>query len=436
MRGKKIPTLLGLLLLVLGLGTGLVLVQRKQIFKPKASPTSAPQDIRVTNITDSSFTISWVTDQKTSGFVEWGKSPNSLTRTKLDEIGDQSSTHSVNIQNLSPSTTYYFKINSGGKRFDNNGSAWQITTGPKIPKPAISNLLSGRVVTSEGKPVKNALVYLNLTGVSPLSTITSENGSWVISISEARTPDLTSLADIDDDTTLTQIFVQADAVNKATAQIYPRSAKPTPPIILGQNHDFRTLNPSESGGIPKPNINLPQESDQASKFDVPDQITPAKTETVTLESIKEGEIVSTNEPEFFGEGPPKTTMTIILESNPITDQITIDSFGNWKWNPPTSLSEGVHKITITWRDANGILRTLTRNFIVQASEEPAFEATPSATPTSTPTPTPTPTPSATPSASPTAVEIPDSGNLTPTFILSIMGLGLIGISIIILHFAF
>jgi len=99
-------------------------------------------------------------------------------------------------------------------------------------------------------------------------------------------------------------------------------------------------------------------------------IASPSAETVTLESLDEDEIITSTEPEFFGEGPPGTTITITIESDPITDQTTISSLGGWNWSPPEGLSEGAHKITITWRDASGILRTLTRTFIVQASEGP------------------------------------------------------------------
>ena len=448
MKKNKIPTLLGILLLVFGLAAGILLVQNRQIFRLGAAPLTSPNDIRITNITNSSFTVSWATDKETSGFILWGETESSLTKTELNEISETNETHSATIQGLSPENTYFFEISSDGTSFDNNGIPWQITTGPELLDQTISNSISGTILTATGTPAEKAIVYVTLAGASPLSTTTSQNGSWVIPISSARSQNLASFIDINETTTLIEISVQAGSRGIATAQIYPASAKPSPPIILGESLDFKNEPPSESGGIPKANINLPDDATPSSGFEVPEDIASPSAETVTLESIDEEETITSTEPEFFGEGPPGTIITITIESDPITDEATINSLGSWSWSTPEELSEGAHIITITWRDAGGILRTLTRTFIVQAAEGPAFESTPSATPTSTPTssPTPTATPtaspsstiSATPTATPTSTAsgIPDSGNLKPTVLYSIMGLGLIIFSLTLGFFTF
>ena len=445
MKKNKIPTILGIIFLVFGLAAGILLVQNRQIFRISASPQASPKDIRITNITDSSFTVSWATDKATGGFTLWGETQNSLTKTELNEIGETSNTHSATIQGLFPNKTYFFELNSDGVSFDNDGIPWQITTGPKFASQSTSNSISGTILTATGTPAKEVIVYVTLAGGSPLSTTTSQNGSWVIPISSTRNQNLTSYLEIDETNTLIEISVQAGPQGVATAQIYPASARPAPPIILGESMDFRNEPPSESGGIPKANINLPDGSAQSSSgFEVPGENASPSAETVTLENIEEGEAITSTEPEFFGEGPPGTTITITIESDPITDQTVISSLGDWSWSPPEGLTEGSHKITISWRDTSGILRTLTRTFIVQASEGPAFESTPSATPTSTPTASPTATPAPAASSSPTvsatpistASGIPDSGNLKPTILYSIMGLALIVFSLTLGFFTF
>jgi hypothetical protein len=123
-------------------------------------------------------------------------------------------------------------------------------------------------------------------------------------------------------------------------------------------------------------------------------------------------------------------MTITVESvNPITDEVTIPKTETWTWSPPAGLDPGNHTVTITWRDTQGILRTLTKSFVVSASEGPAFVSTPSATlepeTTSTPTPIETETPV------PTDIPTPVSGDLTPTLLLFMMGIGVISLSIIL-----
>lgn len=432
MKKSKIPTIIGITLLVAGIASGVLLIQNRQIFKLGATPQVSSKDVRMTNITDSSFTVSWVTDVETESFIKWGESNSSQKNLAKDEINGKSYIHTVTVQGLSPETTYYFVINSNGTDFDNNGLPWEIKIGPVLSITSSRNLISGTILTSTGVPASQVLVYVSPAGSSPLSVTTSQNGGWLIPISSARTSDLNTFLKIDEQNTLIEISVQAGPLGVASAQIYPLAAKPAPAIILGQTHDFKNLTPSEEGGIPKATIELPEGATPSSGFEVPDEIETPSSETVTLESLDEGEIVTSTEPEFFGEGPPGTILTITIESDPVTDETAVGSSGSWNWNPPEGLSEGTHKITITWRDAGGILRTLTRTFIVQASEGPAFEATPSA---ASPTPSPglTPSPSPSPTASPTATPTPisttsadlDSGSLTPTFLLSIMGLGLI-----------
>ncbi len=432
MKRTKIPTLLGILFLVIGVAAGVLLVRNRQTFRLGAEAGSAPKNVRITNITDSSFAVSWVTDAEVAGFIKYGEG-SALNKTELDEV-ENSTSHYVTVQGLKPQTTYSLKINSGGVDYDQQGSPWQVTTGSQISAPE-SNIVSGTVVSPTGAPVGNALVYISVGGSSPLSTLTSSKGVWLLNIGLARNSALSSYTQIDPANTLLEISVQTGNLGVASAQIYPQSANPVPQITIGQTHDFKNLPPSENSGIPVAELDLPEGSTPSSGFEVDENSTPKTSVSVTLESIDEGEIISTQEPEFFGEGPVGTEITITVESDPITDKLTVGSGGSWNWSPPEGLPEGPHTITISWRDTSGILRTLKRTFVVQAAEGPAFESTPSAS--TTPTPSPSPSPSATPkatqsptpaaTATPTATpeELIDAGSLTPTYLLSIMGLTLL-----------
>jgi hypothetical protein len=432
MKKNKMPTILGILILVAGLAAGVFLIQNQQVFKLGAAPEAAPKDVRITNVTDGSFTASWVTDKQTSGFIKYSDNDSSFDKTELDEITESSYTHYLTVQALSPQTNYHFKINSGGDDYDNNGVSWQVKTGAKLVQPETTNIISGNVVTSSGNPAKNALVYASAAGAGLLSAVTSENGSYLFPLSLARTQDLSSYSLIDNTSTIVEISVQAGPSGVASAQIYPQSAKPAPSIILGQVHDFKNLPASETSEIPEAELGLPSTSSPSSGFKVDETPKPSDSESVTLESVDEGEVVTSTTPEFFGEGPAGATITITVESDPITDSVKVGSSGSWNWSPPSGIPEGTHKITLSWRDASGILRTLTRTFVVQAAEGPAFESTPSASPTSSPTPSPSssvaPSASPTPTASSTPAPVPDSGSLTPTIVLSIMGIGLLLLS--------
>ena len=412
MKGK-IPTIIVLVMLVIGIVVGVFLVRNRQIFRLGASGEITPKDVRVTNITESSLTVSWTTDNETSGAVSFGKN-EMLGQTLLSEVEGQATLHSAVLTGLDPESSYFININSNETEFDNNGVSWQVSTGPVLEPTTETIVISGKILDTDGNPAGGVLVYVAIGGGTPLSTLTSSDGNWVIPISTSRTLDLTSFVSIDEENSLAEISVQGGIGGIASAQIYPISAKPAPPITLGQVHDFRNLPPSTPGETPGATIEIPEGEEQESGFAVPETAT-ASGQTVTLESVDSGEVVATTQPEFFGEGPKGTVITVTLESDPVIDQVTVGTDGEWNWTPPEGLLSGTHKITLSWRDAQGILRTLTRTFVVQAAEEPAFTATPSASPTprATPTPTPTPKPTGSPTPTPKVTATP-SATLTPT----------------------
>ena len=427
MRKIRIPTLVAILILTLGLSFSIVLTQQKQFFLPSAKSQNIPKDVKISNITDSSFTITWLTQDKADGFVVWGKS-KSLGQTTNEETKAKGYTHSATITNLEPETTYYFKINSGGDLYDNDGSPWEAKTAPKLSSSetqAIQNI-SGSIVNALGAPAASVLVFVKAGGSNLLSTYTSENGNWIIPLNKIRTSDLNNSYKINGQDLL-EINVQAGPEGIASAQIYAEKATATPLITLGQTYDFRNLTTNQNDSLPKSEIQGPQETNKQPKFDISGYSTSSPSNTVSIESIKEGETINTTSPEFFGKGPASKQITITVESeNPQTGTVLVGTNGIWRWSPPSGLTPGTHKITLTYRDDNGVLRSIVRTFVVQAAEagEPAFEATPSASLTPTPTSiVATATPSAQKTASPSATPAqPISGVKAPTLILFGTGL--------------
>ena len=427
MRKIRIPTLVAILILTLGLSFSIVLTQQKQFFLPSAKSQNMPKDVKISNITDSSFTITWLTQDKADGFVIWGKS-KSLGQTTNEETKAKGYTHSATITNLEPETTYYFKINSGGDLYDNDGSPWETKTAPKLSSsetPAIQNI-SGSIVNALGAPAASVLVFVKAGGSNLLSTYTSENGNWIIPLNKIRTSDLNNSYKINGQDLL-EINVQAGPEGIASAQIYAEKATATPLITLGQTYDFRNLTTNQNDSLPKSEIQGPQETNKQPKFDISGYSTSSPSSTVSIESIKEGETINTTTPEFFGKAPINKQITITVESeNPQTGTVLVGTNGIWRWSPPSGLTPGTHKVTLTYRDDNGVLRSIVRTFVVQAAEagEPAFEATPSASLTPTPTSiVATATPSAQKTASPSATPAqPISGVKAPTLILFGTGL--------------
>lgn len=412
-----------MIILVAGTFFGVFLLNSKQFFRLGASSDVTPKDVRVSNVDEGGFTISWTTDKATSGFLVWGESASGTDKVQKEDIQDSKFfTHSITLSGLKPGTTYYYKINSDSVSFDNNGVAWQAATGPAIGANKNSQIISGVVSNAAGLPAQKALVYANIGGYL-LSTTTSASGNFVIQLGGARTQDLGSFLDINPSQTLIQISVQSPPDQPASAQIYPQSANPMPPLILGKTSDFRSLPANASGGSPGAELNLPANASGESKFNVPSNLnTPAPT-TVILDNLTDGETVSTTKPQFMGKGPSGTALTIEIHSQDvITQNVSVGSTGNWSFTPSSDLSAGNHTITVLWKDAAGITRSLTRTFVVQAAEIPAFTASQSGS-TTLPTPTSTPILSPTPTStiSATLAPVPVTGSLTPTILLSIMG---------------
>jgi len=452
---NKIPTIIGIFILFAGIFAGVFLLKTTQIFRIGASGTSIPKDIRTSNLTDSSATISWVTNGQAADFLSWGKTQGNLSEIENEsETGQKFSTHSVTLTGLAADTVYFYKINSDGTNFDNSGIPWQFTTGDVLSGSQSSTSISGSVISASGVASKRAIVYININGYS-LSTLTSDSGSFVLQIGQTRTPDLKSFVEIDRASTLLQVSVEAPDGEVASAQIYPQSANPIPPLILGQVQDYRSLQPTGSGDNPSADLSLPVNSTEESKFDVS---TPSGTPTSTsviLESVNEGETITSTQPQFFGKGPVGETLTVTIHSDQVvSNTVQIPKSGSWSYSPSTPLSDGAHSITVSWTDAGGILRTLTRDFVVQASENPAFTAStsgststptatpkstikPTATPTLSPTLSPTSTPTATITSSPSATEmpLPVTGTLTPTLLLFMMGVVVISFSVFVWKFS-
>ncbi|MDD3647154.1 MAG: InlB B-repeat-containing protein, partial [Candidatus Dojkabacteria bacterium] len=58
-------------------------------------------------------------------------------------------------------------------------------------------------------------------------------------------------------------------------------------------------------------------------------------------------------PVFSGRGEIGATVTIIINSNPITGTTTVDSNRNWSWTPDQDIPLGEHTVTITTQDQAG-----------------------------------------------------------------------------------
>lgn len=190
---KKILTILGSIFLLLGLIFSVYLVSQKINFFSKASSFETPQQVKITNLADNSFTVSWITGKQVAGFISFGASEK-LGNTALDDRDVDSPvlrfTHYVTLKDLDPNTVYFYKI--GSKAFTQTTASVTNTT------PPLAIPIYGSVNKKDGGVPEESLIFINIGDGTLLSGFTRSDGKWLITLNNARTKDLTNYLDIKD----------------------------------------------------------------------------------------------------------------------------------------------------------------------------------------------------------------------------------------------
>lgn len=402
-RPITIPTILGIFVALGGIITGLLLIKNPTYLGISASGEEIPIDVRMTNISDNSLTVSWTTAKATTGFVKYNDLVVSDDRDQ--ERGNVGSyfTHIVSLRGLKPLTSYKIKIGSG----KSVGEVSEIMTGPSLRNPPPADVIYGQVNTQGGDPAEGALVYVNLPGVVPQVALVKTSGSWVVPLSLSRTSDLTSYAPYDGQTSQVNLFVQAGPLGTSSLSVSLSDARPVAPIILGQSR-------AESRDLPAPSST--PELIPVSKFSegALDASVGVKESKIKLNSIK---------PVVTGVAPAGSSLNIEIHStNQIQATVKTDKTGNFTYKIPEGLEPGEHTITVSTL-VDGVMQKITKSFIVEAVATgtittPSFTATPSAKLKPTPKPSPSPVARV---AYPTETDQPKSGNFDFSLLLLAFG---------------
>jgi len=383
------PTALGLLILLIAIGAGIFFIKTRSGVKPETAAEITPEQVRITNVTDSGFSVSWITGKETTGLIKFGEKVNELKQQALDDRDQLSGgeaaveVHHVTLKNLLPTTKYYFKIESGGKQFDNKGKPFEVSTGAVLGSPPTADPIYGTVLTQSGSPAEGAVVYINVANGAPLSALAKTNGNWALPLSTARTADLGSYLTYDIQATIVNLLVQGGRQGTASAITTTTNDNPVPEISLGKSHDFRTLAKAETPTVDQPTASPGGETKTGFSALNPSiaQVATASGE-VTLENPSfEGEVINATQPAFIGTGPAGTVLAIEINSeNTYTGSVTIKEDGSWEFTPPAGLTPGEHSVTINYIDTNGEEQKLSRSFVIAAAgttDVPAITATPS-----------------------------------------------------------
>jgi hypothetical protein len=462
---RQIPTLFGLAILVLSLIGGIALIgSGGGVFAPRAAPQTTPKNVKITNVKDNSFTISFMTDESTTGFIKYGTEPTAIRlqasddRDQLSGNVGQFTTHYITVRDLQPNTSYYYTLGTASTpKFDNNGEPFTVKTAARGGNPPNAKTIYGVIQTASGTAAHGAIVYVTIPGAGPLSSLTKDgSGSWAIPLSTARTTDGSQYAVINP-TDQISIFVQGPLLSQTTTKTVPvEQAQPAETIKLGQSSETTTeappalenanqtesLNPTsttQSTLMTETTTSSPSATEAQIATQVPADTTTTQTE-VDLKADQPQE-VQTTQPTITGEAPPNTTLTVEIHSDEqITTTVKTDATGNFAIDLAAlekQLEPGEHTVTISYVDPTTKKTvTETKTFTVAAGSSTLLaQANTSPKPfgsgnpftIESPTPTPSPSPTASASAQPrisvpaSSSATPKSGSVTTTFFLLIAG---------------
>lgn len=401
---KRFPTILGLLAL-LGVIGGALYYFRASILP--APPEIVPQKVTITNVSDTKFSVSWVTEAPTQGALEYGVVGETLASRAQDERDTAGTpgfylTHHVTISGLQPSTQYAFRILTGDRptRFDNNGSPYTTSTGPVIGAIPESENFYGSVQLPSKQSPEGAIVYLSLPGAAPASTLVPATGAYAFTISTIRSADLRNYISPEPNT-VASVLVQAGSV-QSSASVSLANSAPVPVITLGQNADFRGAPQTPPVAQVEPAPSSSPSAETPSIFNVEPLTDPADINAVTTGSVTllnpktAGETLATLRPEFRGTGPKGTTLSIALTGQKaVSDTTVVASDGTWTWSPVTDLRVGQQTIAVSYVGSGGTTQKVERVFVVASSSvDPAFVSSPSASTKASATPIASATPRA------------------------------------------
>lgn len=438
---KKIPTLLGIVFIFAGIIITTFLVNQTTIFRIKAGGSNVPRNVKITNITDTSFTVSYLTDDSVLGSVNFGKGEN-LDQTALDERDlisgkpNPYKVHSITTRNLSSTTEYSFAIISGADRFVDNGKPYKVITGEKIEsEPSQQKPLAGKIITEIGDPPEEGIAYLRIEGAQEASVLLKNDGSYILPLNSLRSENNSSYFNFSEDIILNLSAFGDSASSNTTLSL--SQINPVPVITLGQSYDFKENKIISSESSPSPQPTLPEnkinETTNQNKVEVP----------------KDNQTFTDQQPEFSGVVAPNQKVEIEIHSDEnLKTSVSADSLGNWTFRPNKNLSPGEHTITISTSDQNGFITRITRKFTVYAQGSQFTESTPSegATPTPStnlspsisqtpevsPSPTPTILQTPTPEASPSSIASGSPTPIPPTGPNSLINLGAVGLTTILM----
>lgn len=378
---KRIPTILGIVVLVVALISGTLLIGKGGgVFSPRASVETTPKNVKVSNVNDTSFSISFLTDSKVVGFVKYGTQANSLKSQASDDRDQISGTvgefqiHHITIRGLEQAQTYYYLIGTGsGNTFDDSGQPFEIKTASRNGAPAAAKTIYGSVTTEAGAPAEGSIVYVDVNGAGTMSSQVKASGSWAIPLSNARTIDGSAYALISDQDNIT-IAVQGPlSTQKAFFSTTVERAQPVTGITFGQETIVDTIKELVTDEVIEEEVveeeiveeeiatDSAEETDESTKSSLLNELTSndedssesAVNTELNLELV-DHQTLTTTTPIIIGKALPGAVVSISIHSDTEIQQETVANENGEFVLDISKLSEslepGEHTITYSYTD--------------------------------------------------------------------------------------
>lgn len=412
---RRIPTVFAIFILLGGLAITTLLIQQGTFTTSKASPQEEPQDVRIVNVTNNSFTVMFTTNTPTVGAVSIeNTTPPRLFYDKRDSSGQKAFvSHFVTVTDLDPKTNYAFNVISNGDLYLNQGKAFSVTTAPEISEKIADTFpLAGSILLPDASPGSDVLVFIDIPEGETAGAITDSQGNFRVSANYLRNKTTFEPLLLAQNT---EIKIDAKKPN-ANSQI-SYSYQPgiiIPPITLSQNYTFTASEETQQPGDITSLLAIPTTSNTSSRL--------------AITSPYRGQRLTDSRPQFRGTTTPSSIVRIVIsDMQDIEAQVRSDRNGNWAFRPSTIVLPGEHVINVQSTSTSGAAQNASSDFeILPSGSQIAESATPSATlipiRTATPTKTITPIPTVTLiNASPTGILslTPTIASTTPTLVVSI-----------------
>lgn len=327
----------------------------------RASQTTPPVNVTVSNITNASATVSFTTTQEASAFVHFGKRGTAQSLISYDVRDTQKPTkrtaHYITLTNLNTNSNYDFTIQINGKAYKNAKYSFQ-TFGSIQSSPGHSPLF-GKVVKKSLAPAQGILATLTLPHIATsqvFTTVSDTDGSWMIAIPLVQDKNGNPLT-LKDATTVYIDFT--DGITSSHVVTTLLQASPLQSVVLGRDKKSSEVLGSETQNIALKNLQIafPQN----------------------------GAVIPSRFVRFRGIAQASSTLHLTIEPIHIEASVQSNTDGVWEFQNTTALTAGKYTLNVNSeaeKASTSVSFTIGKN-----GESVLGDATASGTLTTTPIPT-------------------------------------------------